>query len=52
MIECYGGPWDGRLVEDCGWRIRVLLEGRDEAGVVRTGLYVRGTSGYHWHGED
>jgi hypothetical protein len=49
LVECHGGPWDGRRVVERGPRFPVTLSiGRDGSLRRETGYYQRQPDGYHW----
>ena len=56
LLECYGGPWDGRRIVDQGSHFVVTADVPEKApaqGSVklhwrRLGIYKRRRNGYHW----
>jgi len=52
LIECRGGPWDGRCISDRGpaFHVSSVLthESIAQPGRWSSGVYERRTSGYFW----
>ena len=52
LLECHGGPWDGRHISDRGPRFPVTSTLNHNGTVTPrswlSGVYERGPDGYHW----
>ena len=52
LLECYGGPWDGRRIVDQGSHFAVTTDVAQRAQRTlswrRLGIYKRRRDGYHW----
>jgi hypothetical protein len=52
LLECHGGPWDGRRIVDRGQQFPVTST-LNQDGTLRpqrwtAGVYERRPDGYHW----
>jgi hypothetical protein len=52
LLECHGGPWDGRLIVDRGPQFPVTFalthDGTLQPSHRNAGVYKRRSDGYYW----
>jgi hypothetical protein len=53
LVECHGGPWDGRRIVDRGPQFPVSAQLVGDGTVLprrsrELGIYARRSHGYHW----